>query len=58
MNDMEVPKSSIEAYKIVLAGPNENITNPLENKENLGDTERRKSVRFKVPANIDDDEEW
>ena len=54
MNDMEVPKPAVEPYKIVTAAPNEN---PLENKENINQ-EARKSVRFKVPADIDDDEDW
>ena len=59
MNNMEVPKSANEAYKVVPAGPI-NDAKPLENKENIVGqaATASKSVRFKVPANIDDEEDW
>ena len=59
MNSMEVPKPAAEAYKIVPAAPVKD-PKPLENKENIGGVGQTagKNVRFKVPADIDDDEDW
>ena len=55
MNDWEVPKPPT-VFKVV--PPSDS---PVKGEDPLGDKENQpegKSVRFKVPADIDDDEEW